>query len=274
MSGFVFNLLSRSRGTAAVVRPRLASLFEPGELHASPMEGQLPVEPDGEEALAIDRRAVSPAPPHQESTRSRSSHALRDERAMVATRDVPEHAAGRLLDPQNRPSAIATPAGERTTLPVTGIDVAAHEGSDHMAGSNGAEGRGKRAPDGQRPLRDGVSPTRAPTSVRPADSADPAALVDRGRRGFDTFHRMESQHLAAPPTEAARPTLVRAPIPRFRFEPSASRARALDPVVEVSIGRIEVRAVVERTADRKAPTTSPVMGLDEYLATRARRGAR
>ena len=274
MSGFVLNLLSRSRGTADVVRPRLASLFEPGEPRASPMEGQVPLELDAEEALSVDRRAVSLASPHQELKRSQSSHALPDERAMVATGDVPERAAGRLLDRQNRPSAIAAPAGERTTLPVNGIDVAAHEGSDHMAGSHSAEGHGKRAPDGQRPLRDGVSPPRGPNSVRPVDSADLAALVDRDRRGFDGFQRAESQHFAMPPTEAAHPTLVRAPIPRFRFERSASRVRALDPVVEVSIGRIDVRAVVERTADRKAPTASPVMGLDEYLETRARRGAR
>ena len=59
MSGFVLNLLSRSRGTADVVRPRLASLFEPAEPRASPMDGQLPQELDGEEKLSTDGRAAT-----------------------------------------------------------------------------------------------------------------------------------------------------------------------------------------------------------------------
>jgi hypothetical protein len=269
MNGFVANLLSRSRGTADVVRPRLASLFEPGELRASPMEWQRSSELDGEEALSIDGPAMPP-PARQELTPARSLPALRDQRAIVVPRDVPGRVGA--LDPQEA-SAIPAPAGERTALPVNGTGVVARERSDRFAGPAGAQKLSEHAPDGIRRQPDGAS-SRGRISAQTPDSASLAALVEPNPGRFDTIHRAQSHPLAAPATEAAHPTLVPAPTPRFRFEPPASRARAADPVVEVSIGRIEVRAVVERSADRKASTASPVMGLDEYLKARARGGAR
>jgi hypothetical protein len=275
MNGFVVNLLSRSRGTADIVRPRLASLFEPGEARASPAEGQLPSELDAEETLSIDGRASTPAPPHQELASFRSSHALRVERA-IEGRDVPGRVAARLLDSQNQRSGIAAQAGKHTAVPLNGTDVASYEESGRMAGPDGAAGPVVPAPGSPGPQRNGVTPPRGPTSARAADAADFAALGDeRGLRGrFDTFHTTESPRLAVPATDAAHPALVPAPTPRFRFEPPTSRARVPDPIVEISIGRIEVRTVVERSVDRKASTASAVMGLDEYLEARVRRSAR
>jgi len=270
MNGFVANLLSRSRGTADVVRPRLASLFEPGELRASPREWQLSSELDGEEALAIDGPATPP-PARQELTPARSFPALRDERASVVPREIPAHLGA--LDSQG-PSAIAAPGHERAALRANGTGVVARERSDRFAGPASAQGLSEHAPDGIRRQQDGVVSPRGRTSARTPNSASLAALGERDPERFDTFHRAPSHPLPAPATEAAHPTLVPAPTPRFRFEPPAFRTRAADPVVEISIGRIEVRAVVERSADRKASTASPVMGLDEYLKARARGGAR
>lgn len=268
MNGFVANLLSRSRGTGDVVRPRLASLFEPGEVRASTREWQLPSELDGEEALSIDGLAPAP-PPHHELTPSRSFPALRDERGIVAPRDLPGRVG--VLDAPDEPSAIPAPARERATLPVHGGEVVARERSEHFAGPASAEGLSEHPPDDRLYQRNGVSPPRGRTSAQTPDSASVAALAERGRLGrFDTFHAATSHPRAAPATAAAHPTLVPAPTPRFRLGPPASRTRAIDPIVEVSIGRIEVRAVVERGADRKASSGSPVMGLEEYL--KARRG--
>ncbi len=270
MNGFVANLLSRSRGTADVVRPRLASLFEPGKLRASPMEWQLSSELDGEEAPSIDGPATPP-PARQELTPARSFPALRDQRAIVVPPDVPGRVGA--LDPQEA-SAIPAPARERTALPVNGTGVVARERSDRFAGPASALGLSEHSPGGIRRQQDGVSSPRRRTSAQSPDSAGLGALVERDPGRFDTFHRAPSHPLAAPATEAAHPTLVPAPTPRFRFEPPAFRPRAIDPIVEVSIGRIEVRAVVERSTERKASTASPVMGLDEYLKARARGGAR
>lgn len=269
MSGFVLNLLSRSRGTADVVRPRLASLFEPAEPRASPMDGQLPQELDGEEKLSTDGRAATSPPLFAELTPSRSSHGLQDEPAIGAPGNEPRRVAARLLTPQGWPSAISAHA--RATLPVDATDVAAHEQSDRIADLASPKGLGGHAAEGLRHQRDDVSVPRRTASARPADSAGLAAFVERSPlERSDTDRRPESHRLATRATSVAAPALVPGPTPRFRFEPPASRTPAIDPIVEVSIGRIEVRAVVERGADRKASSGSPVMGLEEYL--KARRG--
>jgi hypothetical protein len=47
-----------------------------------------------------------------------------------------------------------------------------------------------------------------------------------------------------------------------------------EPVIHVSIGRIEVRAIAENQNARKPREAPPVMGLDEYLRQRARGAGR
>jgi len=47
------------------------------------------------------------------------------------------------------------------------------------------------------------------------------------------------------------------------------RAHAMDaPTIQVTIGRVEIRATVAPTPTRKAPTHRPTMSLDEYLKQR------
>lgn len=51
--------------------------------------------------------------------------------------------------------------------------------------------------------------------------------------------------------------------------PDADRAQGPDaPVIQVTIGRVEIRATVEPTPARKPPARSPAMSLDEYLKQR------
>jgi len=79
---------------------------------------------------------------------------------------------------------------------------------------------------------------------------------------------------------AARPPASLAPMPgsppsRLHAGATASRSRpeadAAEPAIEITIGRIDVRAAVERGSDRTAPAApSPVMGLEEYLQARVR----
>jgi hypothetical protein len=197
----------------------------------------------------------------------------------VTPGEVDLRAAAVLLDRQVRPGATPALTRGRATLPVNRGDGAANEPSDRAAALASVETRAERRMnplDGVRHQRGTVLPPRGPTSKQPAGSATAAALVERGPLARSDAGRSTDSHLPARATTAPAPTLVPPPAPRFRFEPPAPRTRAVaaDPIVEVSIGRIEVRAVVERGADRKASTTSPVMGLDEYLKARASGGAR
>jgi hypothetical protein len=72
-----------------------------------------------------------------------------------------------------------------------------------------------------------------------------------------------------------------APIPgREIFKPLAESTAsqlaaervANAPTIQVTIGRVEIRATVEATPARKASTKAPAMSLDEYL--RQRQGER
>lgn len=51
-----------------------------------------------------------------------------------------------------------------------------------------------------------------------------------------------------------------------------SSAKSPEPVIQVTIGRIEVRATPEPPAARKAHAATPVTSLDEYLRNRVKRG--
>jgi hypothetical protein len=60
--------------------------------------------------------------------------------------------------------------------------------------------------------------------------------------------------------------------PRHQSAPRLNAAMdqtASEPVIHVSIGRVEVRAVMESPAARQERKPSPVMGLEEYLRGRA-----
>jgi hypothetical protein len=68
-----------------------------------------------------------------------------------------------------------------------------------------------------------------------------------------------------------------APVPRREnpqllgepADPQFGMARATDaPTIQVTIGRVEIRATVASTPTRKTPTHTPAMSLDEYLKQR------
>jgi hypothetical protein len=61
------------------------------------------------------------------------------------------------------------------------------------------------------------------------------------------------------------------PAPRFEFArhvPAPPSAAMPEPIIQVTIGRIEVRAVSEKTIAPKERNASPVMSLNDYLRSR------
>jgi hypothetical protein len=96
----------------------------------------------------------------------------------------------------------------------------------------------------------------APPVLPPASSPEP---VSPGDRPF--------------PFEAVDPVVVR-PLMEPCSEPSSWSGREPQqrPTINVTIGRIEVRATVPQKAAKRARRQSAVMSLDEYLERRARGG--
>jgi hypothetical protein len=319
MSGFFANLLSRSRGTADVVRPRLASLFEPGAPRVSRADGVSPADepPDGPatmaaagpvpitaspaQGLALSRdpggRRAAPRPPHGHD---RLSH---DDRRIVGDSDTDARIGTRGRGGQG------WEAGDEA-LELVNV-------RRRSAGGNGGAADGRRT-HGDRADRTAPAASAAageaaaiadvgagdvtsmsaagtwsPSTVRAATRLAPGTRAgvsprSNGSSGRDGEPAAGDASLAADTTPtaalvaAARPPASLAPLPAHpsssrRHAAAASRAgadaHAGEPVIEISIGRIDVRAAVERGSDRRASAApSPVMGLAEYLQARA--GAR
>jgi hypothetical protein len=325
MSGFFANLLSRSRGTADVVRPRLASLFEPGAPRAShvagamsadaPSEAQVATAPAGlapmiassTHGLALSRDTGSSRPaPHPRHGHDSSSHG---DQHVDADTWIESHApGGEGWDAGDEAHALAG-GTQALSARVTGDAAGAARGRRHRGNRGDHGGRADHADRNVDAATaattaaaaltfgalDGGDLTSASGGGAISASAMRAALAQAlgVRTGLGVTRRNASAGDAdawdtslasgTMPTAAliaaARPPASLAPMPvpspssRPHGDPSASHGSrdAAEPVIEISIGRIDVRAAVDRGPDRKASATrSSVMGLDEYLQTRAR----
>jgi hypothetical protein len=133
------------------------------------------------------------------------------------------------------------------------------------------------------------------TTVAPADHVD-----QRGRSGTLVVPRIVIEKISADKYQRRPISLPVSSVPQggneFRSSTNAldtatgSRARppaeldkepgqieAVEPVINVTIGRVEVRAVAPTTAqpkDRNSTSSSKLMSLDDYLRQRAQGGKR
>ncbi len=316
MSDFFATLLSRSRGTTNVVRPRLASLFEPGAGGVVPADGASPAEahPDAPVATAPAETvpiiatsahglALSPDPGvshagshgrHGHDSRSQDDRGVGDADGGLGTPgrggegwDARDESLAFAGDTRLSARADGDGADGRRTRGGRG-DHAARTAAAASAAAGGSAARGDVA-DGDVMSMPGAGAISASAmraalaqvlSLRAGVSPRPD-----GSSGWQGHAAAPDVSLAAgttPPAAllaAARPPASLAPmaVPSSSSRGatashSRAEADARDPIIEISIGRIDVRAAVERSSDRKAAAPSPVMGLAEYLQTRA--GAR
>ncbi len=299
MSDFLTSLVSRSLGTAPVVRPRLPSLFEPVApyidqpfaIHADRDEGRKPhrdnaredagpslLQPNERQTPVSKRRSgprVEPnvpgplAPlasadqlePHPVSRRHRNPPAppadstLRDEQSVPSVITPGEHPSQRVpasAKPLPKPlandvapqptvihSAAQTPAGvvPRMAVPPPAPSPPAPTLNPPI------EARTKASPQPDQTIRSEAKSSILKTAPPPTrfDSPRPIPAVEPRRAPHFEFAR----HITAPPPVATS-----------------------EPIIQVTIGRIEVRAVPEKTTTPKERHASPVMSLNDYLRSR------
>jgi hypothetical protein len=296
MSAFLDHLVARSlelptAAAAPVVRPRLASRFEPRLDPVTPAAA-----PPWEETAA---EPAAPSAPPRRPPAERSAavpETTFDEVRRPAPRSSrpPPPQAGargesRGEDPEPSPSFLPAPSrrepgGERPAPTVRRAaapvppSLAVQEGRSRAEPTRAAD-QARRAPAAERPHPPAAPPApeerprvepairrieveRVVTPVPPPAAAapPPAASVPRGRE-------------PAASTPPPAPAFLQPRVERLAPEPfSARRAEAAaEPVIQVTIGRIEVRATpAPKAPARERPAARPAVDLEEYLRQRAK----
>ena len=289
MRNFLTRLAARSFGVETGVRPRLASIFEPKRGVASPhTSSQVEREfvEEGAEAgergeirnrrrpdpLPSPRRAVlDPDPqPEAESPRRRNTSPVnlaieqnddfQIERAQSKTDPDPQPALSReelLAGPLRTQPAVRQQENDQRSevRPPARPAPRVQEATNTPAPSHSV-GMDQEHDDGVardfKPARR-VDPESQPALLQPSPAI--AGLAERMR---DAASAMNS----AAPTRENNRGADRAAVP------------AAEPIVHVTIGRVEVRATTESPRAGKSRVPSPVMGLDEYLQRQSQRGGK
>jgi hypothetical protein len=284
VSDFLTNLAARTLA-APTLRPRTRMRYEPDGGDAPPS----PIVPEARPHETSDTREVG-APmqsPHVQPTVAEPVRAPRQATPLEPIADtevpLPRPAPTRDWPARSGPTDArphATPASETPTLPdpVPAIrdlrePMRARDPPPAQPDILGAEERGVAA------KRD-VEFTELPIARQIAVAASPT----KEEPLRDKRHRYDQVPLLAPDEASGRqgpPPIIETREPVARRSPAPARtlrahtrmetdsvAAPQEPVVHVSIGRIEVRAVTPPAATAPAPRRSPIMTIEEYVAKR------
>jgi hypothetical protein len=260
MSARLDSLIARNLSGSTALQARTPSLFEP----ASPAQSRLragPVQLAGDD-WATRAEEIVPGESHDSRTPRPGSLPARTEgtrdpfrRSLAQFDDAhhdpqPPHADQRsLLDPP-----VLRPAdGQSSATPLLaeGFSSAkayrsANERSAHPAFTNEEIAT--------------PTPKLAPPATREDRKSDELPLIGKVTPAVSKSERERQE-----PSWLPMRTTDRKPLrPTNMMPPSTSQA-APEPTIQVTIGRIEIRAEREPSAPRKPAPTSPVMALDEYL---------
>jgi hypothetical protein len=260
MTDFLENVAARSFESVSAIRPRLVSLFEPMSLA------------DAHAGTGIDVIAVTPDTPTPSHEPAESPSQTRSN--VPSSTDSPAHVSSptRLALPsaqgpeseiRDRKVFIDEVGTMHDRQPITrAIDRLDHEPAIDAHVNTRDVDRGRNTPSHKTPTtvaRVESQPAR-PEKIPSVDAASlvpPAPVIKLAAelRGTVQIAGVQS---------------------RFRAQPAKPypTTRQSDPDVHVTIGRIEVRAIPESNPKRAVGSPSPVMGLDEYLRSRAQRDGR
>jgi hypothetical protein len=284
MSDFLTRLATRSSGTVGTVRPRLASRFEPT---AAPGPG----------AAAAGSRDGEPG------TASADPRLVWDETELRSVRAAtPLAAEPPPVDPMRRPRPRPLAPDPDTRY---AADPSAPPAADLAAPAvaprdqpGPAPARRAPQPPGQ-PPRDPSPERTEPGAARDAPGAPVRAPAVASQDLAETAREPRPRvHVPATPRAAPLPArdatvprspllvpdqerAVRPPLPAVAHatlpaamagvRPGAARGSSqapAEPAIHVTIGRIEVRTSSTPAAPPNGRTSSPIVGLDEYLKRR------
>jgi hypothetical protein len=269
MSGFLHSLLERGVTPVETVRPRVPAIFEPEGL--GPGLRWAPPAP-----LDQEIETESPEPPNPRSAKPAPAK-YRTVKNELET-DEPPTSSGTDPKPDSRAKAQPTPHRVRAIEPETlQFSGAAEPGQNSVrierptptrASASSAEIASE--PDRNRSRRPGTPAVAIPAqTIR--TMLEPTRQPQRASRGDQDGRNIASDGGAHFSQETGAATAARRVRESFvDAKPSQASLFAPEPVIHVSIGRIEVRAIAEASPGWRAKEVSPVMGLEEYLKQRSK----
>jgi hypothetical protein len=297
MGDFLTNLAVRSAGSAEVIQPRLPSLFEPPRLSLGSLDGfdfVRPQQQQGSFEETLWQTDVHRADVH--------NHIAGQPTPVPFSAEVPRAELETEPRPASRPQARDPRRAVWPSLSVrheTPLDPVVpptlpgfqpfESGSKSSASSNSLVRKslvaavpsesGKDVSEGMLPTRDSAHSSEAAVDAHARAAETKSSLTDSKVRSEKlTAPGIESPYLPPNyPSRPARSIIEPCVTPRSaeaRRGAASSRFKPVEPIVQVTIGRIEVRAIPQEPAARRERSVSPVMSLDEYLRTRGKRGGK
>ena len=279
MSGFLGGLIQRAQGRAPSLQRRQPALFEP----VVPWAGAMPSDV-GEPRVATGVHAAAPEVRPERNDRM-------DRAPSEPLRAVQVHGSDRAREPLTpasiaigrtedvrAPETVRSPRPARDPVPPVPVPVQAikplqappRNGVEHGTAVRLAS---QPAPAQVPALAKATRPDRTPPAPRsprqPPDTASPAAPLPRQRPGDNAPGIFTAPRPAATPP-AQTLARARAAQPASRKAALPATPPAAPPAVQITIGRVEVRALTtaERSGPRTARPAAPRLSLDDYLRTR------
>jgi len=272
MNDYLANLLARSFAPAADVRPRIPSIFEP---------------PPGPALLdhAVDFEADTESPAVPPVSLPRAAPALPEPPGWPEP-SAPAPVSPRRPETTSPGPTVAAPTGVSTRPPPDTPLVPAAVGPASPHAVPRAETVGPAPSSRVRPPA-GIEPVAARTMQPPAPSASPDWRNTREHDSVPPLLRVSSSRprpadstavgIGIRPFRPAReatgiPTPISARRAAGRLPPAPAPAAL--PAIQVTIGRVEVRASTPAIASRAKSKKEPEISLETYLQRRAEGGRR
>jgi hypothetical protein len=266
MTDFLSNLAARSFGAVGLIRPRVASFFEPVQKDAAsvrkvvaggPEETGLSTEIEDEGSQKrVNERHPAQVPPRNSAY---GSDVVRNEDARTPAAIIPPPQNGRDLH-------VASVLTERTAERDRPLLIPSLHARGDLAPEAGDSDR-EQSRVAMRPEL-GTTVTH-PSGTSPIVSSKRQQAVANNERGLLIPPKLPQELRISDMALGATYSSQRRE--RTQSFPSEVSPQS-EPSIQVTIGRIDVRATKENERPARPASASPVMSLDEYLRRRAVRG--
>jgi hypothetical protein len=282
VSDFLNNLARRSLGSAEVVQPRLPALFEQVQPVAGSLFAPRPLmsEKAQEQEILAERES--------ENTSLHRGNIRLSAADFLLARRRPDESSTREYFQPTPPKATVAPAmtWPRPIVPVPSSALAAQ-----TPGARSSSPLSKLAPDESGQLATRLNRAGKDATTPPAESdLSSRTMLERREQVPELKPRLPvAPAQVNPPAEHGSPqysavadlpaTLRRFIESRIKTQPQMATPAASsrpggssEPTIQVTIGRIEVRATHQQAPAARGRATSQVMGLEDYLRRRSQRG--